>query len=852
MFKYKDYFSKSGEEVLRSFNVTLDGLSSAEAKTRAEKDGLNLIEYKKPDWKGILLRQFTSFFIYLLFFAAAVDLITREILDASFIFAFICIYVGSGFYQEFNAEKSVFNLRKFLTRYVRTKRNDEIKKMNTQDLVPGDLIFLEEGDLIPADVRFLRTRNLTIDESILTGESMEVPKNSAPVSESIENDLDARNLGFSGSSVIGGWGEAVVIATGEHTYFAGIFEKLNSIERPSKFEVNLKKIGEFATFLFFLIAMLIFLIKFITVGHIDLGFFVFVVALVVAVVPEALPLVATLAFSKGSLILAKNSVVIKRLTALEDLGNVDVLCTDKTGTITENKLAIAQYFGEDHAEILRLAFVSSIASKKLNKMHGSFDAAILNVGTKKMAEDAQRIEFLESLPFDAIRKVNSALYRMDSRQILLARGAPEIILESSVGSLGIGGKTDKISQETKDEALAWFKQAGERGERAIAIGFKETAGQGGSLDLKKEEAQGLIFAGMISFTDPLKETSQAAAQLINKLNVKLKIVTGDSNEVAGAVAHQLGLIADPHDVLAGEEFEKMTENERLVAVDKYNVFGRTMPNHKYLIIESLKKRHTVGFLGEGFNDVPALKIADLALVVDNASDVARDAADIVLLKSELIVIGRGIEEGRKIFANVIKYIRTTFAANVGNFFTMVIASFLLPFLPMLSVQILILNLITDLPMVTISLDNVPEAEMQKPQKYDLRNLYIFIILFGLLSVPFDFIFFRSFFSYGESVLQSGWFLFSVFQEVLAFLSLRTLLPIYRGGIPAVNMIVFSILSCFIGAALIFYPPLGQLFHFVALDINQVEIIGGILIAYLFMNEVIKLMYAKFRDRLKMI
>lgn len=846
MLRYTDYFTKNSAELFIALESDPKGLTADAVSKRTTHFGPNTVSHQRPDWKGIFVRQWNSFFVYLLLGAVGINLFIGDWIDGCIIGIFALIYIWGGFFQEYRAENAIFRLQKFLTRYARVRRDNATRKINLEELVPGDIVLLKAGDLVPADVRFIYTNGLLIDESALTGESIPAPKSDGPV-QNISDDLEATNLGFFGSTVVGGWARALVVATGKNTYFAEIFEKLAHIERPSAFENNIKSIAKFLSNLILMLAVIVFVVKGIVLHHPDPNFLIFLVAVVVAVVPEALPLVVTLSFSKASLDLAKRGTVIKRLTALEDLGSVNLICTDKTGTITENEMTLAHSWGLREERLLRLALIGFTGEQKEHgRIYDPFDRAILKKVGARVAEEVGGIDFLDVMPFDPVHRSFGILYKENNKVFFLHQGAPESIIESATLYLTENGATQPFDQKIKDSALAWFKEKGLKGERALALSIKETGVE--TKEISPKEHNGIVFAGLLSFVDPLKPTSREALALLNHLGIEHKIITGDAVEVAGAVGKDLGLIERPEDVMTGAEFEKLDLEAQKEAAKTTRIFARTLPMHKYKIIQALKSQYSVGFLGEGLNDIPALKIADLAIVVDNATDMARNVSDIVLLKKDLLVIAQAIETGRKTFANVMKYIRVTLAANIGNFATLAFASLILPFLPILPIQILLVNLLTDLPMIAISVDNVNPLELSRPQRYDFRSLYFFVLIFGAVTVPFDFIFFGLFFPFGVGVLQTGWFLYSVLEEIFVYFSLRSILPILKSGAPAPILALFSAGVALLSSFLVFYPFADNIFHFQTLSWQHMELIAGLLFCYLIVNEAVKAFIFRPKDR----
>jgi len=837
MLRYADYFTKTSDELFALFTSGPGGLSNEAVVKKAAEFGPNTISHRKPDWKNIFARQWNSFFVYLLLSAVVINFIIGEWLDGCIIAIFTLIYVFGGFYQEYRAESAIFRLQKFLLRYTRVRRDNTTRKINIEELVPGDLVLMKPGDLVPADVRFVYTNGLLVDESAITGESIPASKSEVLVGN-ISDDLQSPNLGFFGSTVVGGWGRALVIGTGKDTYFAELFEKLAHIERPSSFEKNIKRIAQFSSNLILVLAAFVFLVKWVLLQHPDPNFLIFLVAVVVAVVPEALPLVVTLAFSRASLALAHRGTVVKRLTALEDLGSINLICTDKTGTLTKNELTLSTSFGIHEGKLLRFALIGFTGEQKEHgRIYDPFDKAILKKAGADIADEVRHLEFLDVMPFDPVHRSFSILYKEGIKSYFLSQGAPESLIENSVSYITPGGAVKPFDEAAKGKALAWFTERGQSGERVLGIAMKETLGH-----IKKitpEENAHMVFAGMLSFVDPLKSTSREALLLLRDLGIEHKIITGDAVEVATAVGKELGLVKKPEEVMTGAAFEQLDQEAQKAAAKRTRIFARALPMQKYKIIEALKAEYSVAFLGEGLNDIPALKIADLAIVVDNATDMARNVSDLILLKKDLLVIAKAIEAGRSTFLNVMKYIRITMAANVGNFVTLAFASLWLPFLPILPIQVLLVNLITDFPMIAISVDTVERNELTKPHRPNFRALYLFVLIFGAVSVPFDFLFFWLFLPFGAAILQTGWFLYSIVQEILVYYSLRSAGPMFKSGAPATILTFFSVVASGIALLLVFSAPLEYIFHFRAVNWHQLLVIIAILAGYLAVNEATK-------------
>jgi Mg2+-importing ATPase len=834
------YTIKNTDEILKEYGVDPNkGLTSAGVKQRLEKYGFNEITIKAVHWRQILLRQFKSPFIYLLIGAAILAFALREIIDAIMILLFLFVNAALGFYQEFRSEHTLRLLKKYTASYVKVMRNGKEIACAAEEIVPGDIIVLETGDKIPADVRFLDVYNTTVDESILTGESAPVNKTNDILTDIAKDYYQALNLGFSGTIIVSGKAKAAVLATGKSAVLGRITRLEVETRRVSSFEKGIARFSSFILKLVLATLVLIFLAHIFFKQGVDfITLTIFSVALAVSVIPEALPVVTTFSLSRGALRLAKKKVVVKRLSAIEDLGGIEILCVDKTGTLTENSLTVAEIYPDSSPDTLIYANLSASSLEK-NKLE-PFDIALWECLPKEHYKRVSQYKRIMDMPFDPGRRRNLILVAKENKLELIARGAPEEILKL----------TSNISAAEKKSVSQWISRQGAQGRRVLAVAKKEItrdASELKNINLKEEET-GLTFLGVIAFLDPVKPSAFEAVKQAEELGVKIIIITGDSKETAGAVARQIGLVASPEDVINAEELEAMRLPEQLMAVEKYKVFARVSPEQKYNIIRLLQEKYEVGFLGEGINDAPALKIAGVSLVVQSASDIARDAADIVLLQKNLKVILDGIKEGREVFTNTTKYIKATLASNFGNFYAVAIASLLIDYLPMLPVQILLLNLLSDFPMIAISTDTVDKKEISSPKKYNAKDIILVAIILGIVSTVFDFIFFGIFYRISPQVLQTNWFMGSIFTELLLLFSIRSRGFFLRAQRPSAAVIWLTALA-FIATAIIPFTAVGQeLFKFIRPTIHHLLIIISIAAAYLFCNEIVKLLYYKSFNR----
>ncbi|MFA5128232.1 MAG: HAD-IC family P-type ATPase [Patescibacteria group bacterium] len=829
-----NFSGRSSKNLMTELETSENGLSMSEVLSRQKKYGLNEIGGRETHWWDILGRQFKSPFIYLLIGAAALSIAMRETIDGIMVICFIVINSGLGFIQEFHSEKSVKLLKKFVIARTRVRRDGHEYLAGSKDLTLGDVIIVGTGDVLPADVRFFEANDLMVDESILTGESAPAEKSAGDLAQAAADIYAAKNMGFSGTCIASGRGMGVVVAIGQDTIIGDAAKMTTETQRVSPFEKGINNFSKIILRMVVVIIMFIFAANVLIKGHgTDIAELVlFSIALAVSVIPEALPVVTTLSLSRGALRLAREQVVVKRLSAVEDLGSIEVLCTDKTGTITENKLQVAGTYGQADRAIYLAALASSFLGEKKREPNNAFDLALWNKISADKKQEITIIKRVSELPFDPDRRRNSVLVEKGQERQMIVRGAFESIAP-------LCADLDEIKHA---ELGKWIKAEGMQGRRTIILAERACPSM---INYKEKDEQMLSFVGAISFEDPIKATTKSAIQQAAMLGVMVKIITGDSPEVAGAVAARIGLIQSAEAVLTGERLEKMNDEEQLEAVEKYSVFARVSPRQKFLIIQTLQRKFEVGFLGEGINDAPALKLANVALAVDGASDIAREASDIILLNPSLAVIIDGIRSGREIFANTVKYLKITLISNFGNFYAIAVASLIISFLPMLPAQLLLLNLLSDFPMIAIAMDTVDKNELKRPRSYNVREVVLMAVLLGLVSTVFDFIFFGLYFRKDPSVLQTNWFIGSVLTELVLIYSIRTRGLFIKARRPSTILSALSIVA--IGATLLLpFTPLGiGLFKFTPPTAYFLITIFSVVICYFIITEILKRVYYRF-------
>lgn len=840
------YSNKTTSDIVREFSTSLNGLTEKEADFRLSKFGSNELKIKKISAYSVFIRQFKNPFIYLLFGAAIISVFLREAIDMIVIVLFLIINGSLGFYQEYKSERLIEKLKSFIKTKAKVYRDGKLEIVDKSKIVRGDVILIEKGDVVPADMRLIKSHNLTIDESMLTGESKPSHKDSE-FQGVVEAVFQAKNLTFWGTNVVSGSGEGIVVATGMETEIGKISGLTERIERRSGFEIMVLNFSKFVLKLVIITLTVLFAADLILKGSgMNIGqTLLFTLALAISVVPEALPVVTTITLSKGALKLAKKSVVIKRLSSLEDLGNIEVLCSDKTGTLTKNELELQDCLSLNKQKCFSLGIASCAIYDRKNLKENPFDFAIWQKSDEKLRKDMADSEVLFSEPFDPEKRLSSIVLKnkkTNEVQIII-KGAPETVFSKSEFVSRDDG--EEIFSPHLEEFNRQFIESGKKGYRALAVAVKNVDQES---DYTKHLDGGFTFAGMFTFYDPLKPTAKEAISLAKKLNVTVKIITGDSLEVAEHIAVQSGILSDNESGILGSELDKMSYDDFSRSVLDFKVFARISPEQKYKIIQEIQKTKPVGFLGEGINDAPALKLANVAIVVDSASDVAKEAADVIMLHKDLKVIIDGISEGRKIYVNVIKYIKYTLAGNFGNFYTIAGISLIIPYLPMLPTQILLTNILSDLPLVAVANDNVDSQELKKPSQYNIRDIALISIILGLVSSLADFIFLSLFFSHGEGTVQTMWFIESILAEIILIFSIRTRLPIWKAAAPSKTLFFSCVVASIVTVVLPFTNFGQRVFHFVEPTTKFMVTIIVFVILYFAVTEMVKIWYYRIHFR----
>jgi Mg2+-importing ATPase len=809
------------------------GLSSTESDLRLAQFGKNIIHGEK---KHSLIFQFLTKFknplVIILLTASALSALTGDAASFFIISIIVIISVSLDFIQEYRAGQAAEHLRDSVAVRVQVMRDGKIKEIPLADLVPGDVARLSAGDLVPCDGRVIEAKDFFVNQALLTGEPYPVEKRPAELKETTDI-LSADNSVLLGTSVISGSAKVLMCRTGQETSLGEIADSLLAKAPPTDFEVGIQKFG------ILIMRMTIFLVLFVilvnTFFHRSwLESFLFAVALAVGLTPELLPMIVSVTLSKGAIRMATNKVIVKRLSSIHNLGSMDVFCTDKTGTLTEARIHLERHLdphGVESQHVLELAYYNSYFETGLKS---PLDDAIL----EHSEIEVSHWQKIDEVPFDFERRRVSVLLDNGQERLLVVKGAPEDILRLSTSFELIGKKSQSpITHETLDLIYKQFENLSKEGFRVLGIAYRKV-----SMDhqhaIVSDEIE-LVFAGFAAFLDPPKESARKALENLAADNVEVKIITGDNELVTQHICEQLGFAVTG--VLTGHDIQPMDDLTLAARVEQVNIFCRMNPAQKNRIILALKRRgHVVGYLGDGINDAPSLHSADVGISVDSAVDVAKDAADMILLEPDLSVLHAGVLEGRRTFGNIMKYIMMGTSSNFGNMFSMAGASLFLPFLPMLPVQILLNNLLYDVSELPIPLDRVDPDYLSRPRRWDMKFIRNFMLIIGPISSVFDFLTFYimlKVFHASEALFHTGWFIESMATQVLVIFIIRTRANPLKSQ-PNPWLIACSLLVVIV-AAILPYTALGAHFGFVPPPLRFFLILTGMMLVYLLAVEGMK-------------
>jgi Mg2+-importing ATPase len=819
--------------LLREIGATPDGLSEAEAKRRLAVYGPNnaMVRQRRRLWRQILDR-LANPLILILLFASGLSAWTGEVTSFVIIVTIILLSLVLDVVQQRRAETTVDALRRSVGLKAQVLRDGVCREIDLDQLVPGDVVELRAGDVVPGDSRLLSARDCFVNQAMLTGEAYPVKKQAGDLAAPADEVSGASNFLFMGTSVISGTARALVCRTGRATELGGLAGELAAQRPPDAFAIGIRRFG------FLMLRLTIFLVLFVLLTNVVfhrpwLESLLFALALAVGLTPELLPMVVTVTLANGASRLARRRVIVKRLAAIHDLGAMDVLCTDKTGTLTESCISVAGHVdagGNPSEGVYSLAYLNSAFESGIKS---PLDEAIL--GHRRL--DVTAWHKIDEVPFDFERRRVSVLIDNGATRLLVVKGAPEDIIRLSVEYETADGVGRALDDRERQKLLQLFEQLGEEGYRVLGVASRSMARSHDSA-VVSDEAK-LTFSGFVTFIDPPKADAAAAIKALAAIGVEVKILTGDNEQVARHLCNAIGVPITG--TLTGRELVPMTEEALRARVASVNLFCRVTPQQKERILLALKRTgRVVGFLGDGINDASALHAADVGISVEGAADVAKEAADLVLLEHDLAVVHDGVIEGRRTVENVTKYILMGASSNFGNMFSMAGAALFLPYLPMLPTQVLLNNLLYDVSEVGVPFDHVDAEALQKPVRWNIEFIERFMLVLGPVSSLFDFLtFFALLWLFGasEPMFQTGWFIESLATQSLVIFVIRTRKAPWR-SFPHPLLTVLTIGVVLLGL-LIPLTPLGPVFGLVALPPGYYLFLGGAVPAYLLLVEGVK-------------
>ncbi|MDE1848672.1 MAG: magnesium-translocating P-type ATPase [Nanoarchaeota archaeon] len=835
-----EYWSKNKDEVLTAFQTSQSGLSEREILTRRKKYGYNQLRRKKYVLL-ILLRQFKNPLLWLLIVASVLSMFFGELIGGIIIITLIVLSALVTFIQEYRSEKIIEDLNKKISHKVIVIRNGEKIETDVKLLVPGDLVHLDIGTKVPADLRIIDAENFEINESVLTGESMPARKISDALSRD-DKSGNYQNYAFAGTIVSDGEALGVVLATGNQTRLGKLSKEVVQEKPQIEFQKGISKFVNFLIKVVLILTVVIFAANAILKQNV-LDSLLFALAIAIGMAPEMLPVILTVSMSLGAKIMSKKEVIVKRLISIEDFGNMDVLCTDKTGTITEGNIKLDDYFdinNRQNEDILLYGLLCNSAISHGKKISGNpIDAAILQHSNEKLNEQLHHYSKVEEIPFDYERKRMSVVVSHGKSKMLITKGAVLPVL-NACSKINLGGRVSGIASHKKKIGKK-FMDLSNQGLRVISVAYKPTTKNSHTKNDEKE----MIFLGFLVLSDPPRKDAREALEKLKSLNINFKILTGDNEIVTKKIAEEVGISVSA--IVLGEDIEKASGEKLNGIVESANIFCRLTPEQKQKIIKTLKDLdHDVGYMGDGVNDIAALHEADVGISVDSAVDVAKDASDIILLKKSLGTLADGVLEGRKIFGNSIKYILMGVSSDFGNMLSMSISSFFLPFLPMLPTQVLLNDLLYDFSQFPISSDNVDSEYMKRPKKFNLSLIRRFMLWFGPISSLYDFITFGVMIfllKFSDVAFRTGWFIESVATQTLIVFVIRTRRSPFWKSRPAKGILI-SCLSIVAAALIIPYTPLGTLFGLEPMPLFYFIFLIGAVITYILLVEVGKRIFFK--------
>ena len=820
------------------------GLTTDEARLRLAKFGRNEPATARRSANLVqILILFANPLAIILLVASAISAALGEVINASIIIVMVLLSVALNFIQTYRSQRAVDRIRKEVAPTATVLRDGKWVEIPRREVVPGDAIKLAAGDLVPADADLIQARDLHVQQAALTGESLPVEKSALDSQSPQEPESTEHHKVLLGTSIVSGTGTAVVTAIGKNTVFGDIATRLATRPPETEFERGTKQFGLLIMKTTILLVLFVLLVS-VVLHHNFMESLLFAVALAVGLTPEFLPMITTVTLGRGAVHMARKKVIVKHLEAMQNFGSIDVLCSDKTGTLTSGEMSLNQHvdpFGNPSERVFLLAYLNSLhetgisnpLDEAIKERHSSnpLDAAVL----QHDHPDIHEYQKVDEIPFDFERRRVSIVVEHEDARMLITKGAPESVLPLC-SAYELNGQQNPLDEDTRSRSEATYRALCAQGLRMLAVAYSRVPAK----DVyRADDEKDLVLAGLLTFSDPPLESANVALRALRRDGVEVKILTGDNELVTQHICSQVGL--DHGGIILGDELEKITDTALGHIVEQTSVFARVSPAQKNRIILALKNRsHVVGYLGDGINDAPSLHAADVGISVSTAVDVAKDAADFILLERSLSVLHDGIIEGRKSFGNVMKYLLMGTSSNFGNMFSMAVAATFLPFLPMLPTQILLNNFLYDLAQVTIPTDKVDETFIHKPQRWDVKMIRDFMIHIGPLSSIYDFLTFFALlkiFHASEQFFHSGWFVESLATQTLVIFVIRTAGNPLRSR-PSLALTLTTISVVLFGSVLP-YTSLGTLIGFTPMPFGFLLFIAVATGTYLILVETVK-------------
>jgi Mg2+-importing ATPase len=829
------------DTALRTLGTAKQGLSTDEAEVRLRQYGPNVVaaDQRHPLLR-LLRRALVNPLVILLVALGGSSFATGDVRAGCVILLMVVLGVVVRFVQEARADTAAAKLRAMISVHATVLRGGQSQEVGVSHLVPGDVVELAAGDMIPADVRLLTCKDLFVVQGSLTGESFPVEKFPAREPAGGRSPLEFANVCYLGTSVESGTATALVVATGLATVLGGISSALADQQPPSSFDRGMTRFTWLMIRFMAVMVPLVFVINGLTKGNWGEAFF-FATAVAVGMTPEMLPMIVAVCLSKGALAMSRKKVIVKRLNAIQNLGAMDVLCTDKTGTLTQDRIILEKHCDvelKEDDEVLLLAYLNSHFQTGLRNL---MDRAVLTHTEIHAHPSFEGYAKVDEMPFDFSRRMMSVVVsKPDGRHRLICKGAPEAVYPHCT-TYELDGQSHPVNETIRGELKREFDRLSGDGFRMLAVAYRDCDPKS---VYSKDDERGLTLRGYVAFLDPPKDTAREAIAALQRIGVAVKVLTGDNELVSRKVCREVGIATDA--VLLGGQVETMTDVELTAAAAKATLFARLSPAHKQRVIRSLQGAgHVVGFLGDGINDAPALRAADVGVSVDTAVDIAKESADVILLEKNLLVLEEGVREGRKVFANIVKYVRMGASSNFGNMFSVLGGSIFLPFVPMAPIQILANNLLYDFSQVAIPTDDVDPEQVAKPRPWSMGALTKYILFIGPCSSVFDYVtFFVMLYAFGcwdpanASLFQTAWFVESLLTQTLIIHVIRTNRIPFLQSRASWPLIATTVVIMAVGASLPF-SPLGPYLGFTPLPPLYWPLLAGILLGYVALTQGVK-------------